>query len=76
MRVIGVQQKFIMDIFKETSYQVQTGYKIWESKESDTLLSEVDGEVFTYLWTDETTSNAITRGMLFFSSFASMILMV
>ena len=76
MRVIGVQQKFIMDIFKETSYQVQTGYKIWESKESDTLLSEVDGEVFTYLWTDESTSNAIARGMLFFSAFASMILMV
>ena len=63
-----------MDIFKDRSYTVLTGYKVWESKESDTILAEGDGEEFVFLWVDE--SSAVARSMLLLSAVASAILIL
>ena len=63
-----------MDIFKDRSYTILTGYKVWESKESDTILAEEDGEEFVFLWVDE--SSAVTKSMLLLSAVASVMLLL
>ena len=63
-----------MDIFKDRSYTILTGYKVWESKESDTILAEADGEEFVFLWVAE--SRAVARSMLLLSAVASVMLIL